>query len=901
MSISRLAENIRLDGGDRFILFYGNVNDEFCDDDLVFGNIDFMLWRYFREQGYQRIVFFQGAEKIYCFDQDSIRLCLPNQNSTKEDSRTSRRNPSTFKQGPLGKCWLLGGKTRRPASQASEVPQDTGGERTTTTSRPPTSPQSDIVQQQRSMSDLSALQILDFITHHEIDSVPTVVIFTLAEDISRRNFQGTSFREFQNRMMRWAQMTSEKRNRCVFIFQKTTLERVKEFIDRNELSVLENYLWSKEDQDHNVIHVGGPDKCELLNLFHHHRLRHNMNVDWLIVENIAEFLYKQNLSLKEWAIKFKKLKNLDKDTLLDWNKSGLIKSTDYLIDNIGAEKDMLDVSEIRDNLSQVYCQQDSIAQLIDTLEIWHAQIDKAKPLSLLFAGTSGVGKTYTIGLLAEALQPMGYDYCYFAMNEFSQEHTVSNLIGSPKGYVGSEEEPKLFEALKRSKKLVICFDEIEKAHEKILKALMQLMDKGFLSWSKGEGDFRDCILCFTSNAQMQKMISLKSKFEETSQSIEGPEFQNAIRDILVQAQVAPEVCGRINRFLVYNPLTPKSVIEITHQEVKKLAKRYGLEVMYTASEFLAETAEKTANSIYGARPIEQQVSSKLGKSILSIKKDSPSAKQIIIQKSSDGYQAIMVEENAKIPGREEMIIKAENLLKKNINNTSAQSTASIPKSKRLLHLSDLPASLPETLSVGQNGKSQMESKELENVLSSVGYIQVVEKDGEQSSGSGFVITPDGKLITCYHVVENAKSIQIRFDQNPEIWFPAVYFDGDERTDIAILQLKGKEFSYALLDDYGNKVSLGENVGLLGYPLGDELGSGVTFTTGVISSFRGDDGISLFQVDANAYPGSSGGPLFRKKDGKIIGILHGGLNRDVAVMINFAISIQEVYKRLISGC
>ena len=337
----------------------------------------------------------------------------------------------------------------------------------------------------------------------------------------------------------------------------------------------------------------------------------------------------------------------------------IIVSDDINFDIPDEETIFLDTHQIRKSLSQVYCQEDNTKQIVDSLEVWHAQIHKTKPLTLFLVGTSGVGKTYTVELLAKVLEPLGYEFCYFAMTEFSQEHAVSNLIGSPKGYIGSEDEPKLFEALNRTKKLIILFDEIEKAHEKILKAMMQLMDKGFLSWSKGEGDFRECIICFTSNAQMQKMVGLKSKFLETNQSIEGPEFQDKIRGILVRAQVAAEVCGRINRFIVYNPLTPEAIIAITHQEVCKLARRYGLEVMLTAPEYLAEMAKKTAGSMYGARPVQNQVRSTIAKVILSIMKEEPDVKKIAIRKSSDGYEAFEVDDKFQTLSYREMIDGAE--------------------------------------------------------------------------------------------------------------------------------------------------------------------------------------------------------------------------------------------------
>jgi len=379
---------------------------------------------------------------------------------------------------------------------------------------------------------------------------------------------------------------------------------------------------------------------------------------------MAQFLAKQGLAMKRLNSMFLDIERLDKNTLLKWSESKYIKSTEYLIQNIGEDSNLLDTTRLSRKLSLVHCQEDNISQLTDAIEIWYAQINKKKPLTLLLLGASGVGKTTTVELLAEALQPLGYEYCYFAMTEFSQEHAVSNLIGSPKGYVGSEDEPKLFEALNRSKKLVILFDEIEKAHDKIIKALMQLMDKGFLSWSRGDGDFRECIICFTSNAEMQRVVDLKNAFIRSGKSIEDPEFQNAVRDALVQAQIAPpEVCGRINRFLVYNPLTPEAIIKIAHQEVNTLAKRYGLEVIYTAPELLAEVAEKTANSMYGTRSIQEMVSSKLGKTLLSAKKDKPEIHKVVIKRIRNVYKATSEKNATGSLSYEAMIERAKRLLR----------------------------------------------------------------------------------------------------------------------------------------------------------------------------------------------------------------------------------------------
>jgi len=648
MSVMRLTKNLKMDNGDRFILFYGNVNDQFCDDDLVLGNIDFMLWRHFKEMGFDRIVFFDGADKLIFYDQESRRLCLPEQ----KPAEGSNKSESSRLKGPLGEKKLL------------QVNSD---------SNPSVQPQSS--KQQSRMSDLSALEILDFIMKSDDTSVPTVVIFPLAEDM--RYFHGASLRELQNRLMKWIRDSYRKPHKCVFIFQQSSIEEVKELIGSYELHVVLNFVVQKQkhNDDANLIKIGFPDEAEVANLIHCSRLQRGMKVDWVILAKMAHFLSEQRLSTKALNAMLSGIGRLDKSALLEWNQAKSIKSTEHLIQNIDKDPNILDSAELRNKLSSIYCQEDNISQIIESLEIWYAQIEKRKPLSCFLVGTSGAGKIYTIELLSEALQPFGYEYCYFAMTEFSQEHTVSNLVGSPKGYVGSEDEPKLFEALNRSKRLVICFDEIEKAHEKILKALMQLLDKGFLSWSKGEGNFRECIICFTSNAQVVEMVRLKNNFIMNKKPTEGPEFQNEVRDVLVKANIAPEVCGRINKFLIYNPLTAEAIVSITYQEVKKLAGSYGLDVICIAPEFLAEVAQATANSPYGARPVQQMVAAKLGGVILSIKKSRPEINKIAIKKNMEGYQALRADEAIDAASHEEIIKKAELIVSKDKEVSSVRNTS----------------------------------------------------------------------------------------------------------------------------------------------------------------------------------------------------------------------------------
>jgi S1-C subfamily serine protease len=560
------------------------------------------------------------------------------------------------------------------------------------------------------------------------------------------------------------------------------------------------------------------------------------------------------------------------------------------------DRSFIDAGKISEHFNKVYCQEDNIKQLINTLEIWYAQVRKSHPLSFYLVGTSGVGKTYTSELLAEALQPLGYEHCYFAMSECQQENDVNKLIGSPRGYVGSEEEPKLFAALKKSSKLVICFDEIDKAHERVRVSLMQLLDKGYLSWNKGDGDFSDCIIFLNSNAKKKELVELKKKYLQKGKSIDGSEFQNAVRDVLTKDGFSSEWCGRLNSLLVYNPLTPEAVIRIAKQEIDKLAANYGLEVGFIAPALLAEIAGETAETEFGARPIKDNVAKELGKLMIKARKDKVNDK-IAVNKTDQGYSIDPASQNNKAVSDEEIIRQAETIVSTMQTESSSKSNKPDGKPKRILKLSELPTMIREVL---KTDASASEPTIINSVNPAVGYVEIEDFAGEQSSGSGFVITPEGIMITSFHVVESAHKIMVRFDTSPSVLFPASFIDGDKDADIALLKLEGKDFPYALLAPYGERVEIGEKVGLLGYPLGEDLGQLTTYTSGVLSSYRsllGQGGPLLYQIDAGAYHGSSGGPLIRIRDGRVIGILAGG--RKEISQFNFAISSNEIFKRLVS--
>jgi serine protease Do len=179
-------------------------------------------------------------------------------------------------------------------------------------------------------------------------------------------------------------------------------------------------------------------------------------------------------------------------------------------------------------------------------------------------------------------------------------------------------------------------------------------------------------------------------------------------------------------------------------------------------------------------------------------------------------------------------------------------------------------------------------------MPALGLIEVGTEMGT-ANGTGWVVSPGGWVITCAHVVES--TIWMRFIAEGEsaprsLELVAV----DEEGDLALLRLTDGAGSphWLPLANEGQPPSLGDEVAILGYPLGKQLGLTLTYTQGIVNSVRESSGVSMIQVDAGAAPGSSGGPVFRRADGSVLGVLSSGLHAQGAgMLINFASGVQRL--------
>ncbi len=229
--------------------------------------------------------------------------------------------------------------------------------------------------------------------------------------------------------------------------------------------------------------------------------------------------------------------------------------------------------------SKVFGQNDALHEIAEVLVTAHAGLsDPTRPLgSFLLRGPSGVGKTETAKALSEFLFGSIDNLVRFDLSEFSEKHSVSKLIGAPAGYVGYDEGGVLTEAIRRKPYSVILFDEVEKAHRDFSDILLQILDDGRLTDNKGRTiDFKNTIIIITTNSQ-----DLESDFK-------------------------PEVLGRLDAMLTYNPLDTSIMANLIDKQVKMLNERLeGKELTIELDQKMYEELSKRGyDPRFGARPLQ---------------------------------------------------------------------------------------------------------------------------------------------------------------------------------------------------------------------------------------------------------------------------------------------------------
>lgn len=239
--------------------------------------------------------------------------------------------------------------------------------------------------------------------------------------------------------------------------------------------------------------------------------------------------------------------------------------------------------------------------------------DPEKPIgSFLFLGPTGVGKTELSKALAEAMFGSENALIRVDMSEYMEGHSVSKMIGSPPGYVGFEEGGQLSEKIRKNPYSVVLFDEIEKAHPDVFNVLLQVLDDGHITDSKGRKvSFKNTILIMTSNAGAQRIIAPKNLGFGVAET-EKQNYDRMKEGVMeeVRRLFKPEFINRIDEIMVFHPLTRVDMEKITTLLFHELSARCEkqLSIHLSASRALKEhLVEKYADYKMGARPLKRAV------------------------------------------------------------------------------------------------------------------------------------------------------------------------------------------------------------------------------------------------------------------------------------------------------
>lgn len=249
--------------------------------------------------------------------------------------------------------------------------------------------------------------------------------------------------------------------------------------------------------------------------------------------------------------------------------------------------------------------QDNAVQLVtDSIIRSKAGIkDPSKPIgSFLFLGPTGVGKTELAKALAESLFDNEQNIVRIDMSEYMEKHSVARLIGAPPGYVGYEEGGQLTEAVRRKPYSVVLFDEVEKAHPDVFNILLQVLDDGRITDSKGRTvDFKNTILIMTSNigsTYLLEGIDQNGNITKEAEDMVMADLKNHFR---------PEFLNRLDEMILFKPLTKANITNIIDLLVAGLNKRLSdkelsVELTPAAKIYVADNGY---DPMYGARPLKR--------------------------------------------------------------------------------------------------------------------------------------------------------------------------------------------------------------------------------------------------------------------------------------------------------
>ena len=271
------------------------------------------------------------------------------------------------------------------------------------------------------------------------------------------------------------------------------------------------------------------------------------------------------------------------------------------------ESEIQKLVRMEDNLKlRVIGQEEAVTAVSNAVRRSRAGLkDPSRPIgSFIFMGPTGVGKTGLARALAEFLFDDENAMVRIDMSEYMERHAVARLIGAPPGYVGYEEGGQLTEAIRRRPYAVLLFDEIEKAHPEVFNIMLQILDDGRLTDSKGRVvDFKNTVIIMTSNVGAQFIFDYQKSMQTPAQEAE---MERNVQEEL-HRHFRPEFLNRIDDVIIFHALDMQHIKRIIEIQIRKLTKMIAdrgitIEISDHAKEQLAKEGYDPA---FGARPLKR--------------------------------------------------------------------------------------------------------------------------------------------------------------------------------------------------------------------------------------------------------------------------------------------------------
>ena len=281
--------------------------------------------------------------------------------------------------------------------------------------------------------------------------------------------------------------------------------------------------------------------------------------------------------------------------------------------------ELSDLAGLYDRLTkQVVGQDEAVSAVVRAIKRKRAGVSyRQNPVSMIFAGPTGVGKTELVKVLSRDLFKQPEALIRLDMSEFMEKHSVSRIVGAPPGYVGYDEAGQLTEKIRRRPYSVVLFDEIEKAHPDVMNILLQVLDDGKITDAQGrQVNFENTVIIMTTNAGSETSSAI-SGFTEKREMLKKDKTEKALSTFL-----RPEFINRIDEIITFRHLDKDDFVKIADIMLDRLRdhlEEKGIKLLYN-DEVLSHIATESYSEKYGARNmrryIERHIEDKLAEVIL---------------------------------------------------------------------------------------------------------------------------------------------------------------------------------------------------------------------------------------------------------------------------------------------